>query len=331
MRALPLTVAWPWFWQERVDGSEPPDRTPAGTGHVARADALTAALPVPPRVIYLVGTIFSLFAAAVSWLFTVMTGASLWTLQLDPSADWRYVISMNLIYWNGWALLTPPILVYAARFPLDRPMWRRALPWHVAGGLLFVGCHTLIVATGRAWLQSHFGMNVSWSRTVTEAYLRTLDWELTYYWAVVALGHAVTYSRLAREFETALEETRLADPPASSAAFGRAPQRLLVRTPQGTAIVAVEEVGYIEAAGNYACLHAGGETHVVRESLKSLEARLAPAGFLRLHRAAIVNLDYVKALESTQGKDPVVVLRDGTRIAATRQIEQRLKAALMSR
>ena len=70
-------------------------------------------------------------------------------------------------------------------------------------------------------------------------------------------------------------------------------------------------------------VHAGGKAYAVRESLATLEARLDPAHFLRVHRSAIVRLDQVRELRvpgsGNRAAQASVVLRDGTRVPVSRR------------
>ena len=59
----------------------------------------------------------------------------------------------------------------------------------------------------------------------------------------------------------------------------------------------VADIDWIEAAGYYACVHAGAETHILRRSLSDLERDLGDEKFVRTHRSIIVNLDRVRGLE----------------------------------
>lgn len=77
------------------------------------------------------------------------------------------------------------------------------------------------------------------------------------------------------------------------------------------------EIAWIEADDYYAAVHAGGKRHLVRESLASLERRLDPSRFVRVHRRAIVNLAQVRGLQS--GEDGGVLLRDGTVVPLSRR------------
>ncbi len=155
----------------------------------------------------------SMFAAAMSWSFTMRTGASIWTLQPDASATLWYVVAMNLLYWGTWALLAPPALWAARRWRLDAAGWRRAVALHMAFGFA-VGCiHVVIVATGRTLLQRAIGMQVSWEDRVWEMFFRTIDWEMTLYFALVGVQHALLYHAEAqqRALRAAHLETRLVE------------------------------------------------------------------------------------------------------------------------
>ena len=92
--------------------------------------------------------------------------------------------------------------------------------------------------------------------------------------------------------------------------------------------VRIEEIDWIEAAGNYVHLHVGKEDHLLRESLTALEKKLDPSRFVRIHRSAIVNLDRVKEIVPQQSGDSVVVLLDGTRLRFSRWYRERFEARL---
>lgn len=103
-------------------------------------------------------------------------------------------------------------------------------------------------------------------------------------------------------------------------------RRLVVPTARGELVLDVDEIDWIEADDYYAAVHARGARHLVRESLASLEARLDAARFLRVHRSAIVRLDGVRELRT--GDEPIVVLRDGTRVPVSRRRRERIREAL---
>jgi two-component system LytT family response regulator len=108
-----------------------------------------------------------------------------------------------------------------------------------------------------------------------------------------------------------------------------APDRIAVRNNGRVVFVKLTDIDWIEAADNYVCLHCGRETHVVRETMNELEARLDPAQFLRVHRSSIVNLDRVRELQPWFRGDYRVVLRDGTQLTLTKNHREKLESRLL--
>ena len=74
------------------------------------------------------------------------------------------------------------------------------------------------------------------------------------------------------------------------------PKRLAIRDGAETACVDVDAIDWIDAAGDYMCVHAEGETHVLRGTMKHLEELLDPEVFIRVHRSAIVNRHRVTSM-----------------------------------
>jgi two-component system LytT family response regulator len=105
--------------------------------------------------------------------------------------------------------------------------------------------------------------------------------------------------------------------------------RFLVRKATGYVPLQAARVDWIEAQGNYAALHAGSETHLLRETLASLEQRLP--GFARVRRGAIVNLERIAALQPWDRDEHVVVLTTGVRIGVGPSYKQALEQHLGAR
>jgi len=104
--------------------------------------------------------------------------------------------------------------------------------------------------------------------------------------------------------------------------------RLAVKTGTQTLFVRVEDVDYIESAGNYAVVQTHAEKHILRETLTSLEAKLPPHLFLRISRSVLVNLERIKGLQSTPRGEYLVVLQDNRQLVMTRgvkEIQERLQ------
>jgi len=102
-------------------------------------------------------------------------------------------------------------------------------------------------------------------------------------------------------------------------------RRLAVRSPGQLLFVNVQDIDWIEAAGYYACLHVGRDTHIIRRSLSELEQDLGDGGFIRIHRSIIVNLDRVHGLELQSAGDYEVVLKSKVRLRLSRRFRKRLQ------
>jgi len=93
-------------------------------------------------------------------------------------------------------------------------------------------------------------------------------------------------------------------------------------------VVPVDRIDYITASGPYAELHAAGRTFAIRERMQTLEEKLDPGVFFRIHRSVIVRLDRIDTLLHSAGGDYGVRLKDGTELSVSRnrreELEQRL-------
>jgi two-component system LytT family response regulator len=116
---------------------------------------------------------------------------------------------------------------------------------------------------------------------------------------------------------------------ASPGAGPRAPaylERIAVEMRGQVRVVPVADIDYITASGQYAELHVGDKAHVIRERMQTLEERLDPALFFRIHRSAIVRLDRIETLLRDAGGDYAVRLRGGAQLAVSRGRIEALEA-----
>jgi two-component system, LytTR family, response regulator len=82
--------------------------------------------------------------------------------------------------------------------------------------------------------------------------------------------------------------------------------------------VEVDSIERIDAAGDYMCIYTGGETLVLRETMKDLEKRLDPRKFQRVHRSTIVNLDLVKQVKPHTNGECFLILDSGVQVKVSR-------------
>lgn len=102
-------------------------------------------------------------------------------------------------------------------------------------------------------------------------------------------------------------------------------ERIPIETRGKVRVVQVHEIDYIVASGPYAELHVGDRRHLIREAMQTLEERLDPARFVRVHRSIIVRLDLVDALLKGAGGDYEVQLRTGARLKVSRSRREELE------
>jgi two-component system LytT family response regulator len=102
-------------------------------------------------------------------------------------------------------------------------------------------------------------------------------------------------------------------------------ERLVIKTPGQMLFLNVADIDWIEAAGYYACLHVGSDTHVMRRTLSELERDLGEEKFIRIHRSIIVNLDRIGGLELRSEGEYEVVLKSTVRLRLSRRFRKRLQ------
>jgi two-component system, LytTR family, response regulator len=118
---------------------------------------------------------------------------------------------------------------------------------------------------------------------------------------------------------------------ASTAPAAEQPQyleRVAVESKGKVRVVPVPQIDYILAAGVYAELHVGDRRYIVRESLQTLEERLDPRVFMRIHRSAIVRIELVEVFLRAEGGDYEVQLKNGVRLRVSRSRREALEARL---
>ena len=105
-------------------------------------------------------------------------------------------------------------------------------------------------------------------------------------------------------------------------------ETIVVTTSRGATVLHLNEIDWIEAAGNYTQLWVGTRSYFLRESLQLLEERAQKHGFIRAHRRALVRLDGVRELARTRAGASVAVLESGVRVPISRRRSPSFIAAL---
>ncbi len=105
-------------------------------------------------------------------------------------------------------------------------------------------------------------------------------------------------------------------------------ERIAVEMRGQVRVIPVRQIDYITASGPYAELHVGDQVYVIREQMQTLEERLDPELFIRIHRSAIVRIDLIDVLLRGPGGRYAVRLKNGVRLKVSRSRREALERRL---
>ena len=111
----------------------------------------------------------------------------------------------------------------------------------------------------------------------------------------------------------------------------RYPEMLTIRTGRDLLRIPCTDIDWIDAAGDYMCVHAAGETHVLRATMKQLESELDPEVFQRIHRSAMVNLSRVRKLRPHSNGEYFLTLDNGQELKLSRGHRDKVELLLQRR
>jgi LytTr DNA-binding domain len=218
--------------------------------------------------------------------------------------------------------LVPAVIAFENRFPLYFGQFRRHLPWHVLGTVVFSALHVAGMVALRklayAWQGSHYDFG-DWPREFGYEYLK--DWQSYLGILLIVSAYRLLLLRLQGE-------ARLLDPPDDEAPPVEPvdrPDRFLVRKLGKEFLVAANDIEVLQASGNYVNLRVRGRDYPLRTTMAALEPRLDPARFVRVHRSYMVNLDCVAEIEPLDTGDARLLMRDGAAVPCSRRYRTALR------
>jgi two-component system, LytTR family, response regulator len=136
-------------------------------------------------------------------------------------------------------------------------------------------------------------------------------------------GRAVQRAKLAKDTDSKIRMSeRILRLLAESS--GKYVSRFPIRTGSRIQIVVADDIEWIAAAGDYVEVHCGARHHLLRETMYSLEQKLDPAKFLRIHRSRIVRISSMRELRAIDNREYLVTLTDGSEHRSSRTYADRL-------
>ncbi|MFC3122241.1 LytR/AlgR family response regulator transcription factor [Agaribacter flavus] len=106
------------------------------------------------------------------------------------------------------------------------------------------------------------------------------------------------------------------------------PEKIAIKDREETTLVNSKDIEWVEAAGDYMCIHANEQVHVLRSTMKKLEEKLNPKIFQRVHRSTIVNTDKVEKVCSHINGEYYLVLHNGAKLKMSRSYREKIKHIL---
>lgn len=107
------------------------------------------------------------------------------------------------------------------------------------------------------------------------------------------------------------------------------PEKITVKDGSDIQFIRVVDISWVDAAGDYMCIHALGKTHIMRITMKQLEAMLNPAVFLRVHRSTIVNSAGIIGAQTLSNGEYLLNLEGGTQLKVSRSYKDRIRDFLV--
>lgn len=103
------------------------------------------------------------------------------------------------------------------------------------------------------------------------------------------------------------------------------PEKISIKDGSETSLVTTRDIDWIDAAGDYMCLHADDKVHVLRSTMKKIEEKLDPKLFQRIHRSTIVNLEKIEKVCSHINGEFFIIVKGGARLKMSRSYRDKIK------
>lgn len=244
------------------------------------------------------------------------------TKAMGQGHQWWEVLTWETSSTLTILALLPGILLFERRFSLELGNWRRHLLLHFAATLPFSLAHVGVMYGLRQAVYAGFDESYVWHDWWQQFGYEYLKDFRSYFTLIgIIYLYRFTLRRLQGEAEFLSEGREESEPVAVV-------DRFLVKKLGREFLVRVDDIDWIEASGNYVNLHVGLRAYPLRETMSSIEQRLAQQGFARVHRSAMVNLDRVQEIVPFDTGDGEARLSSDVRVAVSRRYRKRLREQL---
>lgn len=106
------------------------------------------------------------------------------------------------------------------------------------------------------------------------------------------------------------------------------PEKLSIKDGSEIQLVPIKEIQWVDAAGDYMCVHANGKTHIMRKTMKQLETLLNPDLFQRVHRSTIVNIHGILSAKTLTNGEYMLTIEGGAQLKVSRGYRDKIRDIL---
>ena len=245
-------------------------------------------------------------------VFTALANKASDGIVLSPWEPVVWEFSSAILIW----LLIPCIVWFNNRVLISAHSWKWTVPLHLLATIPFSIVHVSGMVGLRNLAYAAAGRHYEFG-AILPNWIYEYRKDFVTYWLILAGLYAFRMYRL--WLESRLQPAALAE-----STLGGGIERLVVKKLNREFILNTTEIDRIESDGNYVTIHAQGTSYPLRESLASLEKKLDPKRFARVHRGHIVNLDRIREIQPWDSGDYRIVLKDGSFVNFSRRYRSRL-------
>ena len=269
--------------------------------------------PLAEVAFWIITIAFSAIANSVTVLMDVRR-SGLDTASWEPAVwEWSSAIL--------WIAIVPCVAWFTRRVPFEWQGLRRYVLLHLAASVVVCVVHVVgmvglrVLAYDAMGNSYDFGM---WLRELGYEYLK----DIRSYLSVVATIEMYRFVLRRVQGEATLLAAPDEGPPLESV---ERPERFVVRKLGRDFLVAANDIEWLQAQGNYVNLRVRGHDYPLRSTIASIETRLDPARFTRVHRSYVVNMDRIASIEPLDSGDARIHLHDGATLPCSRRYRTALR------
>ncbi|PAJ74486.1 DNA-binding protein [Pseudoalteromonas sp. NBT06-2] len=276
------------------------------------------------KLSYEIGLLFCYFFINNSLLATsvIMEGQRNYTVlpfQLWEPFVWEYSSAISAV------ILFPAIVQLLKRVPFSWQSLKLSLLYYFLASVVFSLSHVFLMVSMREvsyfFMSGNYNFGDIWFELFYE-YRKDL-WSFIFF-IIFIQGYNFIISRLQGEASPVAQSEDESENDSESSNI----DRLLVKKLGKEFIIKIDDVEWLESAGNYVNLHIKGRIYPLRTTLTNLITKITDKGFSRIHRSHAINLDYVESITPLNSGDSEVKLINGKILSLSRRYKERFKERL---